>query len=208
MHSRSAPARGCFKYPVSHSWLSNLRNVSVDILVNAGYSVNTTFTSDEGTMEKAELIDEVIRLQREVDQVRGQYELDVWMNLSLTIGQLKSLFFISDQGCTNPGNLAAALRVTPTNTTGIVDRLVKQGLVSRTENAEDRRMLLLRATGKGEELVATLRQRRKGHMSEALARMSVDELTGLAQGLTSLIRAGKAHAAEVRDFGSARDPAP
>ncbi|MDY6917708.1 MAG: MarR family transcriptional regulator [Chloroflexota bacterium] len=146
-------------------------------------------------MERVEKIEEVIKLQREVDRVRGQYELDVWMNLSLTIAQLKSLFFISDQGCTSPSNLAAALKVTPTNTTGIVDRLVKQGLVSRTENAEDRRMLLLRATAKGEELVATLRQRRKGHMYEALARMSGDELASLARGLTSLIRAGRAHAA-------------
>jgi len=147
-------------------------------------------------MEKADLITEIIELQLKADRAWRQYELDVWMGLPLTIAQLKSLFFISNQGSTNSGKLAAALGVTPTNTTGIVDRLVKQGLVSRTENIQDRRMLLLRATDKGEELVAKLRERRRGYMSEVLERMSGDELATLAQGLTSLVKAAGTHEGE------------
>jgi DNA-binding MarR family transcriptional regulator len=142
-------------------------------------------------MAKAELIKEIIELQREADRVRRQYELDVWMSLPLTIAQLKSLFFIRNQGSTNLRTLAAALGVTPTNTTGIIDRLVKQGLVSRTENPENRRMLLLRATDRGEELVGKLRERRRGYMSEVLQSMSVDELAALAQGLASLVKAAE-----------------
>lgn len=145
------------------------------------------------------MINEIIELQRKVDRARRQYELDVWMSLPLTIAQLKSLFFISNQGSTNSGKLAVALGVTPTNTTGIVDRLVKQGLVSRTGNTQDRRVLLLRATDKGEELVANLRQRRRGHMSEVLARMSVDELAALAQGFASLVKAAEAHEEEIKE---------
>jgi DNA-binding MarR family transcriptional regulator len=150
-------------------------------------------------MEKVELITQIIELQRRVDRARRQYGLDVWMDLPLTIAQLKSLFFISNQGSTNSGKLAAALGVTPTNTTGIVDRLVKRGLVSRTENPKDRRMLALQATEKGEELVAKLRQRRTGHMSKVLARMSVDELTTLAQGFASLVKAAEAQERETKD---------
>jgi DNA-binding MarR family transcriptional regulator len=140
-------------------------------------------------MEKEELIREIIELQRKVEQGRRQYELDVWMGLPLTIAQLKSLFFISNQGSAAMGKLAATLGVTPTNTTGIVDRLVKQGLLSRTENPENRRMLLLRATDKGEELVAKLRERRIGYMSEVLQRMSVDELATLFEGFALLVKA-------------------
>jgi len=150
-------------------------------------------------MEKVELIAQIIELQRKADQVRRQYELDVWMGLPLTIAQLKSLFFIRNQGSTNSGTLAAALGVTPTNTTGIIDRLVKQGLVSRTENPDNRRMLLLRVTDKGEELVAKLRERRREHMSEVLGRMDVDELSILAQGLASLVKAAQAQEKEVKD---------
>jgi DNA-binding MarR family transcriptional regulator len=150
-------------------------------------------------MEKMELIKEIIELQRKVDRARRQYQLDVWMGLPLTIAQLKSLFFVSNRGSTNLGKLAAALGVTPTNTTGIIDRLVKQALVSRTENPENRRMLLLRTTAKGEELVAKLRERRRGYMSEVLERMSMDELAALAQGLTSLVKAAETHEGENKD---------
>lgn len=143
-------------------------------------------------MGKEELINEIIELQRRADQARRQYELDVWMGLPLTIAQLKSLFFINDQGSTSLGKLAAALQVTPTNTTGIVDRLVKQGLVSRAENSKDRRVLLLRATEQGEELVSRLREKRKSYMSEILQRMSVTQLKTLADGLESLVNAGEA----------------
>jgi DNA-binding MarR family transcriptional regulator len=153
----------------------------------------------EMMVKKERLIREIIELQREADRARRQYGLDVWMTLTLTRAQLKSLFFISNHGSTNSKELAAALRVTPTNTTGIVDRLVKQGLVSRTEDTRDRRMLLLRATDEGEELLVKLRERRRGYMSEVLARMSVDELVTLAQGLTSLVKATQDYEGEDKE---------
>ena len=100
--------------------------------------------------------------------------------------------------------LAAALGVTPTNVTGIVERLVKKGLVTRTESDQDRRILLLRATEDGEELVVKLGERRRGHMSEVLAHMSMGELATLAQGFASLVKAVEAHERGKKDVPSAR----
>ena len=139
-------------------------------------------------MEKKGIIEKIIELQRIVDRARRQYEVDVWMELDVTLPQLKSLFFISHQGQTNLSTLATALKVTPTNVTGIVDRLVKQGLVSRTENPEDRRMLLLRATEKGDELLNKLRERRLGYISGVLFRLTSEELDVIAKGYASIVR--------------------
>jgi DNA-binding MarR family transcriptional regulator len=150
-------------------------------------------------MQREELVKQITELQRKIDRARRQYELDVWMNLPITIAQLKSMFFISNQGKTNLMNLAAALRVTPTNTTGIIDRLVKQGLVSRTENTDDRRMLALCLTDKGEELIARLREKRRGYMKDVLAYMSIDELVNLEQGLTSMIKANKIYEEKIKN---------
>ncbi len=147
-------------------------------------------------MEKQKLITKIIELQRKIDRGRRQYELDIWMGLPLTIAQLKSLFFISNQGNTNSGKLAAALGVTPTNVTGIIDRLVKQGLVSRTGDTRDRRVLVLQTTEKGEELVARLREKRRSYLSEVLARLSADELTILASGFALLARSVEARGGE------------
>jgi DNA-binding MarR family transcriptional regulator len=142
-------------------------------------------------MEKQELIAEIIKLQRKIDRARRQYELGAWLDLPITMAQLKSLFFISNQGSTHSGKLATALGVTPTNVTGIIDRLVKQGLVSRTEDAQDRRVVLLQATGRGEELVTKLRERRRSYLAEVLGHLDPDELAILARGLNPLARAAE-----------------
>jgi DNA-binding MarR family transcriptional regulator len=148
-------------------------------------------------MEQEELIAEIINLQRKVDRARRQYELDVWMDLHLTMAQLKSLFFISNQGSTHPGKLAAALGVTPTNVTGIIDRLERHGLVSRTMDTRDRRVMLLRATGRGEDLVTKLRERRRGYLAGVLAKLNSDELAALARGLEALAGATEARDGEI-----------
>jgi MarR family transcriptional regulator, organic hydroperoxide resistance regulator len=140
-------------------------------------------------MEKSKLITEIIELQRKVDQGRRQYEPDVWVDVNVTVPQLRSLFFIRNEGTTNLSKLAARLGVTPTNVTGIVDRLLKKGFITRTESGQDRRILELQLTEEGEKLVTELRERRRGYMSEVLARLSPDELTILARGLMFLASA-------------------
>ncbi len=72
--------------------------------------------------------------------------------------------------------------------TGIVDRLVEQGLVSREENPEDRRMLLLKTTDKGKTLLAKFRESRINRMSGILAQLSLEALSALAQGLIAFAK--------------------
>ena len=153
-------------------------------------------------MQRLELIEEIVKFQRRIDRAR-RHEPAVWMALNVTLAQLKSLFFISHEGTTNLSKLAAVLGVTPTNVTGIVDRLVKKGLVTRTESAQDRRILLLQTTGDGEELLIRLRERRRDYMVDVLGRMTVDELATLSRGYTSLVEAIEAHDREKKEGLSA-----
>jgi len=140
-------------------------------------------------MVKKETVEDLIELQRKIDRDRRQYELDAWMSLNLGIGQLKTLFFISNRGATTTGKLATALKVTPTNVTGIVDRLLEKKLITRTVDPDDRRVLLLRTTPQGDELVAELRQNRRERMSELFNRLSEEEASIVAQGLKIMVRA-------------------
>ncbi|MBN1190819.1 MAG: MarR family transcriptional regulator [Dehalococcoidales bacterium] len=140
-------------------------------------------------MEKAELINQIIDLQRQTNKVMGHFAAEPWIELGLTIAQLKSLFFIVDKEKTSFKKLAEALRVTPPNVTGIVDRLVEQGLVSRTENPEDRRIMLLQATQKGQDLLSTLKTNNKIQMSTILDQLNKEELSSLALGLNALSKA-------------------
>jgi DNA-binding MarR family transcriptional regulator len=140
-------------------------------------------------MGKNGLIKEIIDHQRMINRFIRDYNPDVWMELSLTIAQMKSLFFIANEGTVNFRKLATALKVTPSNVTGIIDRLAEQGLVTRTENPDDRRMLMLQLTGKGETLISSLRERRASQMSSVLGRMAPEELAIVAQGFALVHRA-------------------
>jgi len=135
------------------------------------------------------LIQKIIRLHRGLSRDIGRHEPEAWMDLNLTIGQLKSLFFIDSEGSTNFRKLAAALGRTPPDATRIVDRLVEQGLVSRRENPEDRRMLMLATTEAGKALAARLRESRMTRMHNILAQLNETELATLAEGLAVLARA-------------------
>jgi DNA-binding MarR family transcriptional regulator len=144
-------------------------------------------------MERADLVENVIKLEQQVNRFLRQHSPEAWMNLSLTTAQLKSLFFIDNEGITNFTKLAAALGVTSSNVTGIVDRLVEQELVSRKENPEDRRVLLLSVTEKGKTLLSSLRESRVKQISEVLTHLSTEELSILARGLALLIKAAEVH---------------
>jgi MarR family transcriptional regulator, organic hydroperoxide resistance regulator len=140
-------------------------------------------------VEKSELVKDIVHHHRLVDRFLRQNEADVWMDISLTMTQVKSLFFIANEGGVNFRKLAQALKVTPSNVTGIIDRLVEQGMVTRTENPEDRRMLMLQLTGKGEALIAKLRERRMSQMSLILNQMSMEELAMIARTFVLLYKA-------------------
>jgi DNA-binding MarR family transcriptional regulator len=157
-------------------------------------------------MGKAGLIEEVVDLHRRVNRALRQSNQDAWMQVSMTVPQVKSLFFITNSGQTNFKNLAAALKVTPSNLTGVIDRLVEQGLVSRTENPEDRRMMLLKATEKGESLVSDLRERRINSLSQALSGLDPQELNLIKQGLELLVKAMEAQGSQDLVEGQAASP--
>jgi DNA-binding MarR family transcriptional regulator len=150
-------------------------------------------------MDRAELTKEIIELQRQINRDIRQHTLEAWMGLNITAPQLKTMFFIADHGSTNFTKLASALGVTPPNVTGIVDRLVEHGLVSRQENPEDRRMLMLHLTEKGKSIIADLRERRVSRMSKVLSSLSLEELAIVAKGFNLLNRGAELQRGKKRE---------
>jgi MarR family transcriptional regulator, organic hydroperoxide resistance regulator len=147
------------------------------------------YETKDGVNNKAKLIKEIVHLEAKLSQIIGPPHHKAWMELELTIGQVKSLFYLQHEGSTNLGQLATALEVTPPNVTGIIERLVEQGLVSRTENPENRRMLMVQLTEKGRDLIMKLHDSGSGMMSLLLNRLSVADLQALVQGITAIINA-------------------
>jgi len=138
-----------------------------------------------------ELIARIIEAQRRMNRVIRERTLDSWVKLNLTIPQLKSLFYISRHGRVNLSGLASGIRVTPANVTGIADRLVEQGLLTRTPDPDDRRVSWLRATDKGKTLINDLREGRAQEMRRILDQLTEEELSTVAGGFELVARAAE-----------------
>jgi MarR family transcriptional regulator, organic hydroperoxide resistance regulator len=145
------------------------------------------------TIQSTDTIKEIMNLYRHTNRLLNKFPAEPWIDLSLTIAQLKSLLFIAHKEKTNFKKIADALGVTPPNVTGIIDRLVEHGLVSRTESPEDRRIMLLQITTKGRNLIHKLQEDLDAQMVNILAKLSPEELSALDTGLNALFKASKTH---------------
>lgn len=85
------------------------------------------------------------------------------------------------------------LMVSNGNVTGIIDRLVTEGLVVRIANAQDRRATVVRLTPKGLRHFARMAKAHEGWVNEILARFSREQshaLIGSLDTLTAATRSG------------------
>jgi DNA-binding MarR family transcriptional regulator len=99
-----------------------------------------------------------------------------WMHVDLTMAQLKTLMIaVGQQGATG-GQLARGLGCSLSTVTGVVDRLVAHGLVTRSEDPVDRRITRVDATPAGHELVERLYSYRLERMRRVLEGLSPDQL--------------------------------
>ena len=144
-------------------------------------------------MDKSQTIKKITTLQRELTGTMRRYAFRHWMNLSLSTAQVKSLFCIVENQGISSGKLAEMLGVTPANVTGIVDRLIEQGLVRRVEGAQDRRMAYLSATEAGKTLIESLEQLAAEHVASILSDLDESELEHLYQGMAAFVTAAKNH---------------
>lgn len=74
----------------------------------------------------------------------------------LTLPQFFVLKFLRKRGRATAKELADALEVTPANITGVLDRLEREGLVSRARSSDDRRVVHVRLTDDGHARMAKL----------------------------------------------------
>ena len=110
-----------------------------------------------------------------------------WMEIDLTLPQLRTLLILAEEGPLVIGQIAQRLGIGLSTGGHLVDRLVQAGLAERAEDTEDRRRTVARLTSKGEDLYARLLNRTQ-HMQTLIQKMREDELTALLQGIRALRR--------------------
>lgn len=124
-----------------------------------------------------------------------------WMEIDLTLPQLRTLLVLAEEGPLVIGQIAQRLSIGLSTGGHLVDRLVQAGLAERTEDVEDRRRTLARLTPKGEELLARLLSGIQ-QMQVWLHEVDQDDLAAFLQGLKAINRVVSQKNASISDLKS------
>lgn len=143
---------------------------------------------DLAAIEPEELIEllqhALVRLQPSPDVLD-----EAWPNL--TMQQLRVMRILYNEGPTRVSVLARRLQVSTPTVTGILDRLVRQGLTYRADDPRDRRVVLNMLTEDGRSVIEQLHPLHADRLRQAIIQMTPEERQTLAEGLQSLLAATK-----------------
>ena len=153
-------------------------------------------------MTRDALIAQIMDGQRRFQQAMARDRSNPFLSVNLTMSQLKILFMLRLHGASGGQELAHLMGVSAATMTGIVDRLVLAGYVTRREDPHDRRVRRIELSADGEELLDTITTAGEEHQRRMLDRMTADELTVLADAMQILTRALE------RDEAAASERAP
>ncbi len=122
--------------------------------------------------------------------------LEVWVELGLTMTQLRVLFVLRAEDGASAGVLAELLNVTPSTLTRLIDRLARHGLVRRESDHGDRRLVRHHLSANGASTVEELERGARARMNEVLDRLSAPKLERLVSALEDLTAALDAQEAD------------
>jgi len=132
------------------------------------------------------LVEEIMQAQKTVVHTMQATAMSPWLNLDLTMSQLKGLVLLANNGPMMVSHLAEALAIGKPAASILVDRLVQLELVERAEDPLDRRRALVRLSSRGEDLVVRLRQGGRERMRAWISRLDDGDLAALWRGLRAL----------------------
>lgn len=117
---------------------------------------------------------------------------DVWEALGLTMSQIRVLFLLHREPGIMAGLLAERLGVRPATVTGIVDRLVDQGLVRRCAAPDDRRVVRHQLTVRGSAVMSEISRAGRAYIGGVLEQLDNAALTRLHESLVAFTQAAEA----------------
>lgn len=133
----------------------------------------------EEESERSCIIARLAELQRDLGRFFARDRSMPLMASTLTMQQLKVVMYLSFAGPTSGQELARHLGVSLATVTGIVDRVVAQGLVDRHEDPHDRRVRLVELTEAGRRLTGEMIEAGTGGYVRLLQRLDTPTLRSM-----------------------------
>ena len=139
--------------------------------------------------DRQQLSERLVELMERMSFHMRPRSLGGWQDLELTMPQARTMFLLHRQGPTRMGVLSEHLGRGLPSVTGMVDRLVKKGLVERVEDPSDRRVVACRLTDEGKRAVERFWQVSRERRLALADALTLDELEAVVPALDIFIRA-------------------
>lgn len=133
------------------------------------------------------IIKEIAVLVRRLVKVISYDSQKVSRQFGLTGPQSVVLRNLLDNGAMSSADLSRIAYVTPSNITGIIDRLENKGLVERIRLKDDRRVTMITLTQSGRELSKTLPDPIEDRFISRIDNMDTEHIKVLGEAINQLL---------------------
>jgi DNA-binding MarR family transcriptional regulator len=114
-----------------------------------------------------------------------------WIDLDISMAQLKALFSVLHSEPTTVSAIAHLLGTGVSTASHLIDKLVQSELVDRQDDPDNRRRAILHTTAHGRELLQRLVQGREEHMRRIVSQLDDDQLRTLVLASTFMREAAE-----------------
>lgn len=108
------------------------------------------------------------------------------LRLGVSMAQLHIMFTLQRSGEMTMSHLADVLNVSLSNATGLIDRLEERGYIARERVSTDRRVVLVRVTPAGEQMLDEVDALSDALLRSVLGRIPAPQLKVVARAIAAL----------------------
>jgi len=109
------------------------------------------------------------------------------MGDTFSMTQFRTLYMLNERGPQKAAELADILCVTSGAITGLADKLIEKGLVERQRSEDDRRVVYLRITDSGKQVLKELREKQKETIARLFEGLPEEDILHLKRIFTALL---------------------
>ena len=121
-------------------------------------------------------------------QVVNEHSKLVERETGLTGSQLWAIKTIAEAESIKPSELARRMYLHPATVVGLIDRLVKKGLVARDRSEQDRRVVAISLSEAGKKLLLSAPEVPQGLIVKGLEDLTAEKRSRVADGVEELVR--------------------
>lgn len=122
------------------------------------------------------LVQQILKLSEEIFSAFTPNIPVERLSSEITVAQLRVLLILQAEGSSRMSSIASGLDIALSTATGIVDNLVKKRLVTRQDDPQDRRLVIIKLSKAGQKIINRLWISGQFQMEKLLDGLTLEQL--------------------------------